>query len=423
MSSVDNSKEDPLINDDPRFDAEIIVIQQSGILGQRGYLLKLFNYIAQRSHEINAPKESELAVEVFDKKDFTGISDDSSVRVYIYRLRKKLTEFYEKNHKDKKVRLTLPIGEYRLVLEELNSPIEIDKHTTIDNIESQKNKKLSQPVIIGITLLLLVNVLLWFVLFTEQNKTIPPSEVLNTIWLQLHESARPTTIIVGDYFLYKEKNTDDGTERLIRDFLLNSPMDLEKAKRDSPLMLENAEDIGLQYLPLSVGHALKDIIPLIQRPDHIINLIQASKADIDILKHHNIIYIGLVSGLGLLQPMVFAESPYAFISFDEIIDTRSNDIFISGEMEALASGEIYNDYGYISVRKNVVDDLTTIIIAGTRDTGLRGVAEAVSRSSLPTELQSAAQQSARYEAIFEVKGQNQTNMTEKIISVYQPEPE
>ena len=93
---------------------------QSG-LGRSDRLDKLFDYILQRTLLGEAPKEIEIAADVFGKTG-ADVIIDASVRVYAHRLRRKLEDFYAGPGRDEADRLTLPKGEYRFRLGEQADP-------------------------------------------------------------------------------------------------------------------------------------------------------------------------------------------------------------------------------------------------------------------------------------------------------------
>ena len=90
-------------------------MRESGVLGQSGRLLELFDFLALRSADGRPPKEAEIALAVFGKSDADAMRDDPVARVYIHRLRKRLDEFYLRNGTPAGVRLDIPKGDYRIV--------------------------------------------------------------------------------------------------------------------------------------------------------------------------------------------------------------------------------------------------------------------------------------------------------------------
>src|SRR5436190_4486322 len=90
-------------------------LRSAGALGRSAPIQKLFDYLLVRSLEGDAPKEVEVAEAVFGRKFDFDVSLDSTVRVYVHRLRRKLDDFYAGPGKGEEIRLAIPKGEYRIV--------------------------------------------------------------------------------------------------------------------------------------------------------------------------------------------------------------------------------------------------------------------------------------------------------------------
>lgn len=84
-----------------------------GSLARTGLLLRLYDFLVERSVVDRVPKEVEVAQEMFGRSSDFDAAQDASVRVYIHRLRRKLDQFYAGSDGR---RLFIPLGEYRIVL-------------------------------------------------------------------------------------------------------------------------------------------------------------------------------------------------------------------------------------------------------------------------------------------------------------------
>jgi len=77
---------------------------------------KLLTYLVERSLHNDAPKESEIAFDVFGKgASFSG-AENSVVRVGARTLRQKLAEYYAGPGQNDALRLVIPKGGYRLTV-------------------------------------------------------------------------------------------------------------------------------------------------------------------------------------------------------------------------------------------------------------------------------------------------------------------
>src|SRR5690606_38784652 len=87
------------------------VLSHPALWRSRSYT-RLLEYLAKCSIEDRAPKEIEVAREVFDKPADFDPAQDSIVRVYAHNLRRKLERYYQKEGRGRRHRLGVARGEY-----------------------------------------------------------------------------------------------------------------------------------------------------------------------------------------------------------------------------------------------------------------------------------------------------------------------
>ena len=222
-------------------------------------------------------------------------------------------------------------------------------------------------------------------------------------------------MVVGDYYMFGEIDPVRPEQgRLIRDFAINSESDLARAQGAEPERYASAEDFGLTYLPLSTAHALGALMPVLAKGGQDVEVIEASRFEPEMLRSRNIVYFGLLSGLGPLETLTFADSGYAIgQSYDELRDLKSGQLFMSEEARRLASPVSYRDYGYVSVFRTAADTRVAVV-AGMRDTGLRALAPIVAAAELPDELEAVAE-SGDFEALVQVTGQQGADLSDRLV--------
>src|SRR4051812_11622355 len=93
-------------------------IRAAQVLGRSELMQRLFDFLVTCSLDGKAPKEIELAIDVFGKDAHFEVTRDAMVRVYMHKLRRKLEAYYVGAGREETGRLTIPRGEYRLVFEE-----------------------------------------------------------------------------------------------------------------------------------------------------------------------------------------------------------------------------------------------------------------------------------------------------------------
>jgi hypothetical protein len=396
----------------PAFAAEVARARDSGIFGETGRLRELFEFLAARGLTSQPASQAEIAQEVFGQVDSDG--DDATVRVYVHRLRKRLDQFY-KNDGDEEPhgRLVIPSGAYALRL--ANSPAE--------DVAPAPRRMMIQ------TWLLVAALAVVTLLGFAAGRLIAPDSSgapVNAIWKPFITSDRPILVVVGDYYMFGEIDPLSPEKgRLIRDFQIDSRNDLTRLQAEDPARYGTAEDVGLTYLPLSSADALAAVMPVLAHDDKPVRVIAASQLDSKMLSDFNVVYVGLLSGLHLLQEVNFRNSNIMIgETYDELIHVPSNGRFVSSEARTLPLPGYYTDYGYLSVFQEPGGGLVAII-AGERDTALRAIAPLVTQKDPPALLNRLARDSSTapsYEALFEVTGQQGADFGERLL-LAEPRPE
>jgi len=387
--------------DQSRFEAEVERVRRSGTLGESGRLLELFEFLAGGGEGKPSASQAEIAEMVFGQTE-TSV-DDATVRVYIHRLRKRLDDFYTQAGAPD-ARLTLPAGTYALRLAS-----EKDGQGPVGSAAPRRPPG-SLVWLVAVVLALAGAFLLGRGL--QGDGEAPPA---NAMWQPFLDSPRPKLVVVGDYYMFGEIDPVRPEEgRLIRDFRVNSPSELIQMQDLEPERYGSSEDVGLNYLPFSVAYGLREIVPIVARDGREVRVIAASELEADMLNRFDVIYFGLFSGMALLEDVNFMNSGFEIgESYDELHDKGSDRMFTSEEARNLASPVYYRDYGYVA-RFHSPSGALVAIVAGARDTGLRGVAPIASSADLPGELDRVAS-GGDFEALYEITGQQGADLSEKLL--------
>ena len=387
------------------FAHEVAGVRDSGVVGYSGRLRDLFDFLAARGPEGEPATQADIAETVFGQHQ--AEADDATARVYIHRLRKRLEQFYSGRETDQG-RLVIPAGAYALRFERagVSAPV----------LPSRQPLDLR---VILVPLGLVVVLALGAAFFAGRSVgTAATKPEINAIWRPFIESSRPLVIAVGDYYIYGQEARDrPEVERMVRDFAINSKNDLAKAQATDPGRYGDSADMGLSYLPMSSAYALRALMPVLAQRGKHVSVMPASQIDSDVFRTSDVIYVGLISGMGMMQDVNFTDSNYAVgESFDELIDMQTGRHFSSGEAFALPTANYYQDYGYVARFRQPGGALIGVI-AGERDTGLRGVAP-LAAGRLPEEVAVRAANGS-FEALYQITGQQGADLGEKLIEVKQ----
>ena len=200
----------------------------------------------------------------------------------------------------------------------------------------------------------------------------------------------------------------------MREYAINSPADLDAYLMEHPAMADKYVDLDLYYLPISTASALKSVMPILAPDatarDHI-HVVQASDLTADMIKRTNVIYIGYLSGLGLLRDVVFSGSRFSVgDTYDDLVDNVGKRTYVSQAGGPEEGDTKMRDFGYFSTFTGPGGN-KIMIIAGTRDIGVMQTAEAVTEKDSLDAMTGKAQGNKAYEALYQVKGIKRSNLS------------
>ncbi|HXS91831.1 MAG TPA: hypothetical protein VN705_20905 [Steroidobacteraceae bacterium] len=386
----------------------------SGLLGKPGTLSRLFDFLLARSLEGGAPKETEIALQVFGKSPGFDVSQDAVVRVYVHKLRRRLEEFSGRTPGAAKI--VIPKGEYRLLLE--RPAAEPVVAPTAATPPSRSPSRRASWIGIGIATCcaLVVGALLGAGISMGGAQWDMREVRHSAVWAPLLEDDLPITIVIGDYYLLGEANPQTGhIDRLVREFFINSHEDFRDHAELNPQLMQRYRNLDLTYLPAASAFALQDIVPVLGTAKPV-RVVLMSQLDANALKNSHIVYIGYISGLGMLGDRVFAASRVSpGGSYDELVDTKTDHTYLSTAMGASSGGE-FRDYGYFSTFAGPNGN-RVVVIAGTRDIGVMQMAQSVSLRHDVDELCRSAGKALAFESLVEISGMGQTGFKSRSVFV------
>jgi hypothetical protein len=386
------------------FAAQVARIRDSGALGRSHGLVRLFDHLADPARRGRTLRETDVAQDVFGRTP--ELSGDASVRVYVHRLRRKLDAFYEGPGAGEPHRLAIPVGEYRLELKP------IAEQAAAPAPGSRRPAWLA-PVLAAAAVLVCVNAGAWWWLARD----LAPSRELaaaaaSPLWAEIGRE-RPILLVVGDYYIFGDTENGDEPRRMIRAFEVNSPADLDAWLMDNPELQGRYVDLDTYYTPVGATLALREIAPLVRQAaggaDRV-RMVTASHLTPDLLKGSDIVYVGYLSGLRLLQQPVFERSRFRIgATYDELVDRRTGETYTSGA--GVAPGDRPNrDYGYLAAFRGRSGN-RFLIVAGARDIGVMQAAEIAATPGAAGPGLAAGDG----EVLYEVDGVGRTNVGAKAV--------
>lgn len=385
------------------YEAEVERLRVESVPGKAGRLRELFDYLASRGPAGESATQAEIGEAVFGQTETDA--DDATVRVYVHRLRKKLEDHYAaKPPQPGQAELEIPAGIYAL-----KQVGQAQRDTGPTLLDTQRKSVVRYWPVFAVMALLAA-----FLAGLALDRGI--SRGANNLWQPFVDSERPVLLVVGDYYIYGEIDpVRPELSRLIRDYRIDSPQDLELLQEEEPERYGFAEDVGLSYLPVSSAYALQEVVPVLAASGKQVEVIASSDFEVNMLSRYDVVYIGLLSGMGPIEDLAFGQGQFRLgESYDEIVDEAANRTYISEEARNLTAPVFYRDYAYVA-RFEAPGGATVAIVASQRDTGLRGVSPIVT-GELPGDLAEVAEGGDAFEALFQITGQQGADLNERLIA-------
>jgi hypothetical protein len=371
-------------------------------LGRSPGLNRLFDYLAECAQAGMRPKEFEVAAAVFGRDSGFDGGQDASVRVAVHRLRRKLDDFYAGPGRDEPARLSVPKGEYRMVVEE--RPV----------IAVAPALAWRRWAVAGIALLLAANLAAWAAFWSSHGseRTLARAQASQP-WASIVKGEAPTLLVLGDYYIFGEIDEAAGIDRLVRQYSINSASDLDDWLMDNPKAMGKYRDLDLYYLPVGAAFALRSIVPVLSRGagqrDNV-HVVMASDLTPEMLKRNNIVYLGYLSGLGVLRAPVFAGSRFQVgETYDDLVDAVSHHLYRSQEGGPSQGDANRRDYGYVAAFRGPGGN-RIVVVAGARDTGLQEAAEALANPDQLKAILKGAGGADSFEALYEAEGLGRSSL-------------
>ncbi|MEQ8693034.1 MAG: hypothetical protein RIC89_19645, partial [Pseudomonadales bacterium] len=161
-----------------------------------------------------------------------------------------------------------------------------------------------------------------------------------------------------------------------------------------------------------------DVLSVVHARDKRATIIPASKLRTSDLKSNDILYLGYLSGLGILESYVFTASKLELgNTYDELVHRDSGEYYFSNA--GIPDRKTYQDFALLTTFPGPGSGNQIVVAAGTRDAGLTYIAEAL--ASFETTRQMSEQMRAlnadinSYEALYKVVGSDRTSLDASLI--------
>jgi hypothetical protein len=392
-------------------------ILASGVLGRSRSYIRLFDYLLENSLADRAPKEIEIATDVFAKNAGFDPTQDSIVRVYAHNLRQKLKQYYEREGSAEVERIYIPRGEYRLAVETPEAP---STETELVDVPGRARSRWQLGAIAAGVFAVGVAAGLWIDQGLSSAALSAASPAVDSVlWSQMTDDDLPVTVVVGDYYIFGELDENGDVRRFVREFEINSPNDLAQFVQRNREFADRYQDLDITYLADSTAAALGDVLSVLFAAGKHVEVVAMSKFDPGTVRTNHIVYVGYFSALDKLFDFAFAASALAIgDTFDELWNMDTGALYTS-DAGMPADYRNYRDYGYFSTFPGPGGNQFAIV-AGTRDEGVTYSAQVVSdpqylqatESDVPAD---GLTDGASFELLFEVTGFDRTHIDATLV--------
>jgi hypothetical protein len=385
-------------------------------------LRKLLSYLAERALRGEVPKETEIALDVFDKDPSFNGAEQSIVRVSARSLRQKLAEYYAGPGQHDDVRFDVPKGGYRLTVtvHEAPPPAPLPPNP-ISPLPQPRSRLLLWAATTAFVLLAASAVFNIYQWNTTRTAAIDPEleRVRNSlVWSDIVRSNRPVTVILGDLFMFTQVDEKTGRTLTVRDPVINSDGDLRAFIANNP-PFDGRGERNVTMIQKGVAVGMASVLHVVDRPGRRVEVVAREDVPVDEILNHDVIYLGPMVRLGSLNRHYEYRSRYRYSSEGpKIADLASGKVFAP---EGSLAGQ-HVDYALAAKFIGPTGNNIVIFTSGARNGGLlqivRTLTSAAGLNAIEKRLsEKSPHEQDSFEALLTVTGFKQTNLAAEVIAV------
>jgi hypothetical protein len=397
-------------------------------------------YLEGRGAELN---EYLIGCEVFGRDAAYNPALDPIVRVGAHETRKKLDLYYRSDGKDDEIRLEVPVGSY---LPAFTRRSGLEKGQTA-NVGSSSRSLRRPGIWIASLSLLLVAATIAAALLASSNQQLRRREderisarqlpaVYLPVWERFLKDENSPLVVLSNPPVYRFKNQADQEARHNAEVALSrdETAALESALGRDRFVVKHSSASGLllstdEYTGLGEAIGLYLLTNMFKDLGKPVLLKQSRTASPEDLKSHNVVLLGSVwvnewSGKVPIKED-FVNGPRATIVNQNPRPGEEREYSARFDTE---TGKLIEDHALITVRPNISDNKTVVVLAGTHSEGTEAAAEYVTNETylriLNERLMSPATTSPRYfQALLKVAIDDGIPTRISIVTVHELRPE
>ena len=403
-------------------------VVESGQLGKSELYPKLLLYLVEASVRGVAPKEIDIALDVFGKDESFNVHEDSIVRVYVHSLRGKLDEYYRHLGQDDALKIEIPKGGYKVVAVHQGPPSEPVPDMP-HPAPRKARRKASVPsalyVLIGAAFFLSLAGNIYFGLRERERHPGPADEIAKTfVWSGLIKDRRPVTLVLGDLYFYSEMDPELNRMRFVGDVPVNSRDSLRTFLKNHPDRAARLGPVDTTLLTKGTAYGLAAILPILYGHREAVKPTILDELDTADIRKNDVIFIGPLHRLGPLAAYYNNLSRYEYDRVDNRLKDKKTGKYLIARSPMSRDGK---DYGIFAGFRGPDGNRIMIFASVASDIGLLQIVHSMtSKTELDhighmLEAQGAGETDS-FEALFSATGYDRTDLTADIIEVHPLKP-
>jgi len=349
-------------------------------------LNELLKHLVEKSVKGEELREVEIAYEVFGKKQ--SQDKEVNIRIYVFNLRKKLKEYYEKEGRNDEIIFSIPKGGY-----------EVSIKTNRNLIWKSRISKFC-PYLLGISLAFFI---LSFLFFRGEKR---PEATRCFLWDKIYNSEYPLLVVLGDHYFVMAKNTL-GQMGMTRYMHINSDSDFEELLSQLPPDQDDFHKTDQTYINKQAPFAMYKVLSFLGGDKIDIEMRYSSDLQWEHLAHNNTLFIGSYKTQGILKN-IFENTGITFNLRDSEVKYIHNDstIIFQRNLEEFLIEEFAS-----LIHFSTSDGRIIMALMCNSDLGNIALVKYISQPENLAKLKEYTRnfQSDNFRAIFEVNGQKQTD--------------
>lgn len=358
--------------------------------------IQLLTFLTEEALKGNHLKEQIIGAELF-KKNYDAIKDDGKVRVYMFNLRKKLSEYYKKEGKEDAILFELKKGKYDISFKNKINNNEEENQQIV-----KKSKVLSNRNKISIALILIGSLfsIFYFDLFSNDGKycwqPFLSKNATNTIILADQVVMHKINGVTGELYTHKEINSAE-------DFI-----NFTKKKRKDSLALSS-----YTFFTKAIPYSLLELSKFFTKHNSDLTPQKESEFKYDIIKRGNIIYLGQPKTMSLSKEIFLKNS--RIFSYDEFFSSKKDG-------ETITYKPKYGDnirMEYAMVSYTILENgNSALYFASNHDIGVMATVSYFTNLDKLKELyQKLPTKKSHFNALFKVEGLNRTDVNCELVAL------